>query len=103
MSLFIMLTVKTFKEDFPIIQNRKKVKVLICAGGGLFGYIITYLMSHLDFDLYSKVDVVSGSSIGGILTIAYSVNSDYKWINTLFERGANKIFKKRFLGRSIWS
>ena len=32
------------------------------------GYIITYLMSHLDFDLYSKVDVVSGSSIGGILT-----------------------------------
>ena len=65
------------------------------------GYIITYLMSHLDFDLYSKVDVVSGSSIGGILTLAYSVNSDYKWINTLFEKGASKIFEKRFLGGVI--
>lgn len=93
-----MLTVKTFKEDFPVRKNKKKIKVLICAGGGLFGYIITYLMSHLDFDLYSKVDVVSGSSIGGILTLAYSVNSDYKWINYLFEQGAAKIFDKRFLG-----
>ena len=96
-----MLTVKTFKEDFPIRKNKKKIKVLICAGGGLFGYIITYLMSHLDFDLYSKVDVVSGSSIGGILTLAYSVNSDYKLINYLFEHGAAKIFDKRFLGGII--
>ena len=96
-----MLTVKTFKEDFPIRKNKKKIKVLICAGGGLFGYIITYLMSHLDFDLYSKVDVVSGSSIGGILTLAYSVNSDYKLINYLFEQGAAKIFDKRFLGGII--
>lgn len=96
-----MLTVKSFKEDFPIRNEKKKTKVLICAGGGVFGYIITYLMSHLDFDLYSKVDVVSGSSIGGILTLAYSVNSDYKWINTLFEHGAKKIFDPRFLGGII--
>lgn len=32
-----MLTVKTVKEDFPKSKRRrKKVKVLICAGGGLF-------------------------------------------------------------------
>ena len=96
-----MLTVKTYKEDFPQRDHNKKLKVLICAGGGIFGYIITYLMSHLDFDLYSKVDIVSGSSIGGILTLAYSVNADYKWINTLFEHGAKKIFDQRFLGGII--
>ena len=28
-------------------------------------------------DLYSKIDVAGGSSIGGILTLLYSVNSDY--------------------------
>jgi patatin-like phospholipase/acyl hydrolase len=38
-------------------------------------------MSHLDFDLYSKIDVAAGTSIGGIITLLYSVNSDYKFIN----------------------
>jgi hypothetical protein len=59
---------------------------------GLFGYIITNFMSYLDFDLYSKVDVVAGSSIGGILTLAYCCNSDYKWINRMFEEGGPEIF-----------
>jgi patatin-like phospholipase/acyl hydrolase len=49
-------------------------------------------MSYLDFDLYSKVDVVAGSSIGGILTLAYCCNSDYKWINRMFEEGGPEIF-----------
>lgn len=49
-----MLTVKTFKEDFPIRKNKKKIKVLICAGGGLFGYVITYLMSHLNLIYIQK-------------------------------------------------
>jgi patatin-like phospholipase/acyl hydrolase len=63
-------------DEFPKYKG-KKVKVILNAGGGLFGYVITYLMSHLDFDLYSKIDVAAGSSIGGILTLLYSVNSDY--------------------------
>ncbi len=95
-----MLTVKSTKEDFPKYTG-KKLKVLLCAGGGLFGYIITRLMSSLDFDLYSKIDVCAGTSIGGILTIAYAINPDYKWIDTLFENGAPKIFNKRLMGGLI--
>ena len=63
-------------------------------GGGLFGYVITNFMSYLDFDLYSKVDCVAGTSIGGILTLAYCCNSDYKWLNKVFESGGPKIFKR---------
>lgn len=68
-----------------------------------FGYVITYLMSHLKDDIYKKVDTVGGTSIGGILSLLYAVNSDYQWINTLFEKGCPKIFKKRALGRNYWS
>ena len=76
-----MQNIYTKSAQFPKNKNNKRYKIIINAGGGLFGYVITYLMSHLDFDLYSKIDVVSGSSIGGILSLLYAVNSDYKYIN----------------------
>lgn len=88
-----MFTIKSTKEDFPK-STGKKYKVLINAGGGLFGYVITNFMSYLNFDLYSKVDCVAGTSIGGILTLAYCCNNDYKWINEIFEIGGPKIFEK---------
>lgn len=62
--------------------------------GGAFGYIITYLMSQLDEDIYKRIDACAGTSIGGALTLIYAINPDYKWINTLFEVGCPKIFKK---------
>ena len=61
---------------------------------GLFGYVITNFMSYLDFDLYSKIDCVAGTSIGGILTLAYCCNNDYKWLNEIFRTGGPQIFKK---------
>lgn len=95
-----MFTLKTditqFKKS-PLKKN-KKYKVLLNAGGGAFGYIITYLMSHLENDIYKDIDVAAGTSIGGILTLLYSVCPDYKWINSLFERGCSKIFRKRLMG-----
>lgn len=87
-----MFSIKSSINDFPK-SNGKKYKVLINAGGGLFGYVITNFMSYLDFDLYSKLDCVAGTSIGGILTLAYCCNNDYKWINEIFEIGGPKIFE----------
>ena len=86
-----MFTVKSSNSNFPK-NTGKKYKVIINAGGGLFGYVITNFMSYLDFDLYEEVDCVAGTSIGGILTLAYCCNNDYKWINKLFETGGPKIF-----------
>lgn len=93
-----MFTLKTNIKQFKPKHHKKKYKVLLNAGGGAFGYIITNLMSSLDEDIYKKIDVVAGTSIGGVLSLIYSVNSDYKWINSLFENGVDKIFKKRLLG-----
>lgn len=76
---------------FQIIME-KSIKSLSMLGGGLFGYIITNFMSYLDFDLYDKVDCVAGTSIGGILTLAYCCNNDYKWMNKIFKEGGPKIF-----------
>ena len=95
-----MFTLKTEIGQFKKNTNKKnkKYKVLLNAGGGAFGYVITYLMSQLKDDIYKHIDVAAGTSIGGILTLLYSVTPDYKWVNSLFERGCSKIFKKRALG-----
>lgn len=90
-----MQNIYTKSAQFPKNKNNKRYKIIINAGGGLFGYVITYLMSHLDFDLYSKIDVVSGSSIGGILSLLYAVNSDYKYINQLFKNHGKDVFQKK--------
>ena len=93
-----MFTIKTNISDFKKQTSGKRVKVLLNAGGGCFGYIIAKFMSSLDFDLYSKVDVVGGTSIGGILAIFYSVFNDYKEVKEVFGEATKKIFRKRALG-----
>ena len=95
-----MQMIYTRSDQFPKYKG-KKIKVILNAGGGLFGYVITYLMSKLNFDLYSKVDVVVGSSIGGILTLLYSISSDYKYINELFKRHGKECFTKRTIFGSL--
>jgi len=42
-------------------------------------------MSYLDYDIYEQIDVAAGTSIGGILTLLYTCNCDYKYINKLFK------------------
>ena len=73
-----MYTIKTNISQFNQNTSDKKYKVLLHASGGCFGYIIAKFMSGLDYDVYSKVDVVGGTSIGGILAILYSINKDYE-------------------------
>lgn len=58
-----MFTIKSELNDFPKTTG-KRYKVIVNAGGGLFGYIITNFMSYLDFDIRNKIDVFSGTSIG---------------------------------------
>lgn len=76
-----MFTVKTSIDQFSKNNSDKKYKVLLNAGGGCFGYIITKFMSSLDEDIYKKIDVVAGTSIGGILSLIYSIDKDYKEVN----------------------
>ena len=93
-----MFTVKTSIDQFSKNNSDKKYKVLLNAGGGCFGYIISKFMSSLDFDLYSKIDVAGGTSICGILAIIYSINKDYNEVKDVFNSATHKIFKKKCLG-----
>lgn len=93
-----MYTVKTNISQFHQNTSGKKYKVLLNAGGGCFGYIIAKFMSGLDYDAYSKVDVVGGTSIGGILAIIYSISNDYEEVKNVFGSATKKIFKKKALG-----
>lgn len=89
-----MFSISSTKEDFPKSTHRR-YKVVINQGGGIFGYIITNFMSFLDFDLYEKIDAVAGTSIGGILSLAYCFNSNYEWMNKLFKLASHKIFENK--------
>ena len=91
-----MFSISSGRGDFPS-PTRKRMKVIINQGGGVFGYIITNFMSYLDFDLYGKVDVVAGTSVGGILALAYCVSQDYAGLNRLFRAASRRIFSDRRL------
>ena len=47
---------------------KRKHKVLILAGGGLFGAIPVYFLSKLgkDYEFQKHIDTIAGTSIGGI-------------------------------------
>lgn len=50
----------------------RKKKVVIFTGGGYFGVTIATFLSYLpeDYQLAKHVDVLAGTSIGGIITCA---------------------------------
>lgn len=76
------------------MYKKRKHKVLILAGGGLFGHIITYLLSNIECDFVRQIDTIAGTSIGGILALLYATCPDHKYINNQFELNGPKIFKK---------
>ena len=91
-----MFSISSGRGDFPS-PTGKRMKVIINQGGGVFGYIITNFMSYLDFDLYGKVDVVAGTSVGGILALAYCFSQDYAGLNRLFRAASRRVFSDRRL------
>lgn len=72
-------------------------KVLLINGGGQYGIIPAYFLSLIkDYDFRTKLNCISGSSIGGILTAAYASGIDPQEIVDVFPEHCKKIFDKRF-------
>lgn len=74
----------------------KKHKVLILAGGGFFGVIIAKFLSYVKSDFVSKINCISGCSIGGILANVYAAGANTKDVLNAFMEGGSQIFHKRF-------
>ena len=75
----------------------KRLKVLCICGGGVFGAIPAHFLSMLpeEEQTLAGVDVVCGTSIGGILAAAYAVGHRFDEIDECFQGRAKDCFKKR--------
>lgn len=58
-------------------MSEKKLKVLIISGGGVYGLIPAYFLHQIDIVSYlPQIDVISGTSIGGILALYLASHKD---------------------------
>lgn len=76
----------------------KKQKVLILAGGGLFGAIPVYFLSSLgkNYQFQKDIDTLAGTSIGGIESCCYAAGANPNELLEAFLQGASKIFSKKW-------
>lgn len=79
----------------------RRCKVLILAGGGIYGTIITHFLSMLPTDKQNlnTVNVISGCSVGGMLASAYALGSSFGYIDDVFQKRAKDCFTKRCYAR----
>ena len=76
-----------------------KVKVLCLCGGGIFGAVIAKFLTFVDKDFVKDIDVLSGCSIGGILTNAYASGADTEKVLNAFLQNGKDIFNKRLVAK----
>ena len=76
----------------------RRLKVLCVCGGGVFGQIPAHFLSMLpeDEQTLKGVDVICGTSIGGILSCAYAVGHKFSDIDKCFQQRAKDCFKQRW-------
>ena len=80
---------------------KKRRKILIICGGGVFGAIPAHFLGMLptDWQNLECVDVIAGCSIGGILSCAYALGHQFSVIDQYFQDRAKDCFKKRFAAK----
>ena len=76
----------------------RKKKVVIFTGGGYFGVTIAAFLSYLpkDYQLAKHVDVLAGTSIGGIITCALMAGCTGEKILEGFVNEGKRIFTRRW-------
>lgn len=77
----------------------KRYKVLVICGGGIFGAIPAHFLSMLppEEQTLSKIDLLAGCSIGGILAASYATGKSFTTVDTKFQELASKCFEKRWM------
>lgn len=82
---------------------KKRQKVLILAGGGLWGAIPVYFLSKLgkDYEFQKHIDTITGTSIGGIEACCFAAGANAVDMLQAFNDGAKDIFEKRTIAKII--
>lgn len=73
------------------------MKVLILSGGGIFGFVPCHFLNLVDDVDLEKIDVIAGTSIGGILALCYASDLGVQKTYELFKTAAPEIFRKNWL------
>jgi predicted acylesterase/phospholipase RssA len=75
-------------------------QILALSGGGYRGLFTARLLAdfeqHLGAPLATRFDLLAGTSIGGILALALSLEIPAEQLVTLFEQHGDEIFQRRF-------
>ena len=73
-------------------------RVLVIAGGGVFGYVPSYFMASTDasVDLHEKIDAIGGTSVGGILSLLYASGMNPEAAHNQFKRLVDKAFPSKW-------
>lgn len=81
-------------------MSEKKLKVLIISGGGVYGLIPSYFLHQVDVQSYlPQVDVIAGTSVGGILALYLASHKDPSNLYPQFVKLAPDIFSRSLLRR----
>ena len=75
-----------------MIDTSKKIKVLVIAGGGVYGIIPCSFLNLLSNEQISKVDVFGGTSAGGILSLHLALNKDTNQLYRDFKGNVKNFF-----------
>ena len=80
------------------MDNKATVKVLILAGGGIFGVIPARLIAALNLKkpFIECMDCMGGTSIGGILSLMYAHDKNPQEVYSLFKEMGKKVFNPPF-------
>jgi len=84
----------------------RRYKILVIGGGGIFGIVPATMMNglkNLDHPLYNYVDVMGGTSIGGILSLMYAQGYTPEFTVLCFKRMVEKVFRRGFFHPRRWS
>jgi len=80
-------------------------KVVIIAGGGVFGYIPSYFISDVlgTEELHPRIDAIGGTSVGGILSLSYASGMNPAAVHESFELLVNQAFPRKWYTKwKIW-
>lgn len=74
----------------------KKIKILVISGGGIYGLIPCRFLKEIDNEDLLKIDIIAGTSVGGILALylTYKMNASSLYFD--FKQAIPNIFKTSF-------
>jgi patatin-like phospholipase/acyl hydrolase len=76
-------------------DNNKKIKIVVIAGGGVYGIIPCNFLRVLCPKSLEKIDVIGGTSVGGILSLHLSAYEDTVKLYDDFKNNVSNFFVRR--------